>query len=190
MLDLAALRDLPATRYGFRLGGVATGRPRVSLNDVLPPALWMRPRDYSWRACHVALLVLLTRTRSGVPGFRTGYASQLTPHLPELASLPYGLAVDGELIAFGDDGKPSFPRLCDRMLHGKQRVEVMLIVFDVLAIDGQSVHRRPYWERRLLLEDLALDGDHWSTTSSHTDGEALWEKVCRLGLEGVVAKKR
>jgi len=25
--------------------------------------------------------------------------------------------------------------------------------------------------------------DYWSTTPSHTDGEALWEKVCELGLE-------
>ena len=66
----------------------------------------------------------------------------------------------------------------------------MLIIFDVLAIDGRAVHRRPYWERRRLLEDLALHGHYWSTTPSHTDGEALWEKVCELGLEGVVAKKR
>jgi bifunctional non-homologous end joining protein LigD len=114
----------------------------------------------------------------------------MTPLLPELAALPDGLAVDGELVAFGDDGLPSFPRLCDRMLHGKRRVEVMLIVFDVLTIDGRAVHRRPYWERRRLLEDLALHSDHWSTTPSHTDGNALWEKVCELGLEGVVAKKR
>src|SRR6476660_544977 len=100
------------------------------------------------------------------------------------------LAVDGELVAFGDDGLPSFPRLCERMLHGKRRVEVILIVFDLLAIDGRAVYRRPRWERRQLLEGLALNGDYWSTTPSHTDGEALWEKVCELGLEGVVAKKR
>jgi hypothetical protein len=34
----------------------------------------------------------------------------------DLEGLPDGLAVDGELVAFGDDGLPSFPRLCDRML--------------------------------------------------------------------------
>jgi ATP-dependent DNA ligase len=42
----------------------------------------------------------------------------MTPLLPELAASPDGLAVDGELVAFGDDGLPSFPRLCERMLHG------------------------------------------------------------------------
>jgi bifunctional non-homologous end joining protein LigD len=114
----------------------------------------------------------------------------MTPLLPELEALPDGLAVDGELVAFGADGLPSFPRLCDRMLHGKRRIEVMLVIFDVLAVDGREVHRRPYWERRQLLEDLALEGDHWSTTPSHQDGEALWQRVVDLGLEGVVAKKR
>jgi bifunctional non-homologous end joining protein LigD len=114
----------------------------------------------------------------------------MTSLVPELADLADGLAVDGELVAFGDDGLPSFPRLCDRMLHGRRRIDVMLIIFDVLAIDGRDVTRRPYWERRRLLEALALDGDHWSTTPSHEDGDALWGKVCELGLEGVVAKKR
>jgi ATP-dependent DNA ligase len=63
-------------------------------------------------------------------------------------------------------------------------------VFDVLAIDARAVHRRHYWERRGLLEPLELNSDHCSTAPSHRDGEALWEKVCALGLEGVVAKKR
>jgi hypothetical protein len=56
------------------------------------------------------------------------------------------VAVDDELIAFGGDGLFSFPRLCDRMLNGKHRFEVMLVVFDLLALDGRPVHRRPYWE--------------------------------------------
>jgi hypothetical protein len=53
----------------------------------------------------------------------------------------------------------------------------MLIVFDVLAIDGREVTRRPCWEPRQLLEDLALEGDYWSTTPSHADGDSLWEAV-------------
>jgi bifunctional non-homologous end joining protein LigD len=52
------------------------------------------------------------------------------------------------------------------------------------------VTRRPYWERRQLLEALELDGPAWSTTPAYDDGDALWDKICHLGLEGVVAKKR
>jgi len=114
----------------------------------------------------------------------------MTSLLPEFQGLPDGVAVDGELVAMGDDGLPSFPRLCDRMLHGKRRIDVILVIFDLLSLDGRDVTRRPYWERRQLLEGLALRGDAWSTTPSHTDGEALWQRVCELSLEGVVSKKR
>ncbi len=115
---------------------------------------------------------------------------EMTPYLPELARLPRGLALDGELIAFGDDGQPSFPRLCDRMLHGNEDIPVMFIAFDVLEAHGEATLRLPYRRRRLILEALNLHGDHWSTGSSDLDGEALWTAVCKLGLEGIVAKRR
>ena len=115
---------------------------------------------------------------------------EMTPHLPELANLPRGLALDGELIAFGDDGKPSFPRLCQRMLHGHEDIPVMFIAFDVLHARGESTLRLPYRRRREILEALEFQGDHWSTGSSDEDGVALWRAVCQLGLEGIVAKKR
>jgi ATP-dependent DNA ligase len=60
----------------------------------------------------------------------------MTPLLPELDGPPDGLAVDGELVALGSNGLPRLPRLCERMLHGRRRINVMLIVFDLLAIDG------------------------------------------------------
>ena len=97
--------------------------------------------------------------------------------------------MDGELIAFGDDGLPSFPRLCDRMLHGKHHGEVMLVVFDVLGIDGRPVGRRPYWERRRILEDLALESDHGFIYAGDDDGEALWKSFVYVGLD-VVAQER
>jgi len=94
------------------------------------------------------------------------------------------------LIAFGDDGKPSFPRLCQRMLHGHDDIPIMFIAFDVLHARGESTLRMPYRQRRVILESLEFHGDHWSTTSSDENGEALWRAVSQLGLEGVVAKKR
>jgi bifunctional non-homologous end joining protein LigD len=144
--------------------------------------------DYSYEPKWDGFRALVSR--NGRTRVRSRRGWDMTSLVPELAELPDGIAVDGELVAFADDGLPSFPRLCERMLHGKHRIEIMLVIFDVLAIDGRPIHRRPYWERRQLLEQLDLHGDAWSTTPSHTDGEALWEKVCDLGLEGVVAKKR
>ena len=57
--------------------------------------------------------------------------------------------MDGGLIAFGDDGKPSFPRLCQRMLHGHDDIPVVFIAFDVLHARGESTLRRPYRETDL-----------------------------------------
>ena len=56
-------------------------------------------------------------SRNGHLRVRSRRGWDLTSLVPELIGLPDGLAVDGELVAFGDDGLPSFPRLCDRMLQ-------------------------------------------------------------------------
>ena len=62
------------------------------------------------------------------------------------------------------------------------------MVFDVLSVQGESVASQPYRERRLILDDLQLNGAQWRTPDVFDDGEALWEAVCEHELEGVVAK--
>jgi ATP-dependent DNA ligase len=67
---------------------------------------------------------------------------------------------------------------------------MMLVVLDVLAIDGRSVHRRPYWERRQLLEGsssrVTTGRPRRVTRAARRSGSAL----STSGLEGVVTKKR
>ncbi len=115
---------------------------------------------------------------------------EMTPHLRELAGLPRGLELDGELIPFGDDGKRSFPRLCQRMLHGHDDIPVMFIAFDVLHARGESTLRLPYRQRRGILEALEFQGDHWSTGSSDEDGEALWRAVCQFSIKTSSPRRR
>jgi bifunctional non-homologous end joining protein LigD len=114
----------------------------------------------------------------------------MTELVPELAALPSGLVLDGELVAFGDDGRPSFPLLSRRILHKRPSVPVVLMIFDVLRVEGYDVMCNPYAERRALLEALDLDGPAWRTPDVFDDGEALLEATSGLGLEGVVAKRR
>ena len=60
----------------------------------------------------------------------------------------------------------------------------------LLADDGRSVLRRPYTERRELLEGLALSGPSWQTPAYHRgDGAALLALSRDQGLEGIVAKR-
>ena len=41
----------------------------------------------------------------------------MTEHVGFLEQLPVRAVLDGELVAFGNDGKPDFERVCERMLH-------------------------------------------------------------------------
>jgi bifunctional non-homologous end joining protein LigD len=113
----------------------------------------------------------------------------LTPFLTELSALPVAATLDGELVAFGDDGRPDFPLLCERMLMRRPGIHVTYMAFDVLSIDGEDLTRAPYSERREHLEALNLNGVYWQTPETFDDGDALFEAVCEHELEGVVAKR-
>ena len=63
------------------------------------------------------------------------------------------------------------------------------MVFDVLQVDGRNVSL-PYAKRRMILEELNLNGRCWRTPEVFDDGDALWEAVCEHELEGVIAKGR
>jgi bifunctional non-homologous end joining protein LigD len=112
----------------------------------------------------------------------------MTHAVPELADLPGGLVLDGELVAFNDNGDPHFPLLTRRVLNGDRDVPVHLMIFDVISIYGEELLSAPWGERRQQLEQLGLEGPAWSTPNVFEDGAALYEAVCERGLEGVVAK--
>jgi hypothetical protein len=48
----------------------------------------------------------------------------MTDRVPELAGIPADAVFDGELVALGQDGWPHFPPVCDRVLHGEQRIRI------------------------------------------------------------------
>jgi bifunctional non-homologous end joining protein LigD len=114
----------------------------------------------------------------------------MTERVPELAELPEGLVLDGELLSLGDDGLPSFPRLSARVLHGHREIPVVYVIFDVLVHGRESSMGLPYSERREILNGLDLRGPAWCTAETFDDGHALFAAVVDQGLEGIVAKPR
>jgi len=113
----------------------------------------------------------------------------MTEHVGFLEQLPVRAVLDGELVAFGEDRKPDFERVCERILFRHAEVLLTFVVFDVLSVDGEDVRREPYRERRQILEGLGLDGPQWKVPQTFEEGEALWSAVCEHELEGVVAKR-
>jgi bifunctional non-homologous end joining protein LigD len=127
----------------------------------------------------------------------------VTSQYPEVGALGRALGarpalLDGEIAAFDDAGRPSFERLQGRMHLGspaavrrKMRdTPATLVVFDVLHLDGDSLLRRPWTERRAALEALGLDGPAWRTPAAHRgDGREFAAATRAQGLEGVIAKR-
>jgi bifunctional non-homologous end joining protein LigD len=129
--------------------------------------------------------------------------TDFTPRYPELRGLADELGsrrivLDGELVAFDDEGRPSFERLQTRMHLAsdsavRRRMKdtpVTYVIFDLLYLDGHSTMTLPYEQRRELLDQCELEGPYWRVPSyQHGEGGPLLEATRQQGIEGVVAKR-
>ena len=129
--------------------------------------------------------------------------NDITPRYPELRELGRALGareavLDGEIVAFDAEGRPSFQRLQGRMHVTSERTvkrlsveaPVAYLIFDLLHLDGRSLLAEPYAARREALAALELGGATWQVPAHHVgDGPTLLELARARGLEGVVAKR-
>jgi len=116
-----------------------------------------------------------------------------------LTALPYeGFIMDGELVVPDEAGRPSFQRLQNRAKLSRaidvRRAAVespaVLYVFDLLAFEGYDLRPLPLEKRKALLEQIVPRvGPIKYLAHFEKDGEALYEQVVKMGLEGIVAKK-
>jgi bifunctional non-homologous end joining protein LigD len=143
---------------------------------------------------HVSGDQIRVRARSG---------RDVTARYPELAGLARAvrgrqMVLDGEVVASGDGGEPSFERL-QRRMHVQDpaavarlavEIPVVYVAFDVLALDDVSLVGLPWRERRAALESLHLDGAGWRTSPCEPgDGVELRAFARAHRMEGVVAKR-
>jgi bifunctional non-homologous end joining protein LigD len=129
--------------------------------------------------------------------------NEVTGAYPELCGLNSALGshaaiLDGEVVAFDEDGRPSFAALQPRMhLRGEAAIRrlaqtrpVTYVLFDLLWLDGHNLMELPYIERRGRLDALGLAGERWCAPAFHVgEGAALLAATREQGLEGVVAKR-
>lgn len=107
--------------------------------------------------------------------------------------------LDGEIVALDNQGRPSFSRLQNRInlsgpadvARARRDTPVQLVVFDIMYLDGRSLVKKSYDERRAQLEKLITDGGRIQMPPSFDgDLEAAEIASTSLGMEGVVAKRR
>ncbi len=126
----------------------------------------------------------------------------ITRRYPEIRALGETLGstevvLDGEIVVF-DGPRPSFELMQRRMhVEGEREIRrlaselpVVLVVFDLLWLDGHSTTTLPYTQRRRLLAALALAGPAWQSPPHEVgDGSATLAVANQYDLEGVVAKR-
>jgi bifunctional non-homologous end joining protein LigD len=135
--------------------------------------------------------------------FVTRNGNDVTARYPELARMNRALSMhrailDGEVVAFDADGRPSFGALQGRMHLARESAvrrlakenPVTYMAFDLLWLDGRPLMDRPYEERRAALRALLADGERWQVPDHVVGGGAqLLAATREQGLEGIVAKR-
>lgn len=133
--------------------------------------------------------------------FRHGSdASATFPEISRAVSgLPYdGVIVDGEVVVLDDDARPSFQRLQRRALLKRTTdiaratvdLPATLFVFDLLAFEDFDLRGLKAVDRKAVLKKvLPKAGPLRYTDHVEEQGEAFYDAVGRMGLEGIMAKK-
>ena len=132
---------------------------------------------------------LMTRNRKMV--------SSTYPELVEAlgAQQSGDFVVDGEVVAF-ENGQTRFAQLQQRMQQARpsadllRTVPVQYYLFDVLWADGTDLRPQPLRERKQRLHQLLDFTDPLRFTEHRVgDGVEFYSEACRLGWEGLIAKR-
>jgi bifunctional non-homologous end joining protein LigD len=106
--------------------------------------------------------------------------------------------MDGEIVAFDEEGKNSFEALQQRMNLANEReikriakqIPVALVAFDLLWLDGRNLTEQPLEERRELLQAVVEEDERLQlVTFVEGEGRQLVAAARSHGLEGVMAKR-
>jgi bifunctional non-homologous end joining protein LigD len=96
------------------------------------------------------------------------------------------LIVDGEIVAIGEDGLPSFQALQHRSVA---RTAVVFYAFDLLRLGATDYRNTPLAERRRALQSLTFGAPILLSAPLPGSLTAIERAVRKAGLEGVVAKR-
>jgi len=102
--------------------------------------------------------------------------------------------IDGEAAVVLPSGITSFQAL-QGVLKQHERGRLVYFVFDLLHLDGRDLTALPFEKRKAILARLSAEvpaADAVVRYSQHfdRDGAEVLREACRMGLEGIVSKRR
>lgn len=111
------------------------------------------------------------------------------PIVRAFSFLPDDIIIDGEVVVLDEQGKPSFSAL----QHSQFTSESLhFYVFDLLAYEGRDLRKLPLANRRVLLEEHALQSMRDPVRLSEifaATPKQLIAAARQAGLEGVIGKR-
>lgn len=138
------------------------------------------------------------RIEKGKAQLLTRTGQDWTHRFPDVAHAAAQLPVrsvllDGELVALQPDGRSSF-QLLQRALNEGAEATLAYYAFDLLYLDGYDLSAAPLETRKDTLKRVLEPMPQGGTVrySDHVvgGGPAFYDAACRLGLEGMIAKRR
>jgi bifunctional non-homologous end joining protein LigD len=101
--------------------------------------------------------------------------------------------IDGEAVVADENGYSNFSALQQALSDGGDAEAAIFYAFDLLHLDGVDWRERPLEERKARLAGLIpADRQDAVRLSDHVDedGPAMVRHACRLGMEGIISKRR
>ncbi len=125
-------------------------------------------------------------------------AGQFPGLAAELGRQEARMILDGELVAFGEDGKPSFNALQNRFQLKAERdiamaeksTAVVFYAFDLLHFAGADLRAAPYADRRRYLAQCLLPSPLVQLVHASEQGVELYSAAVASGFEGVIGKRK
>jgi ATP-dependent DNA ligase len=169
--------------------------PRGFIEPCLPTKAQIVPAGACWvfEVKHDGYRMVVRKREGRVRLYtRRGYDwTDKYPHLVEamLRLKPKSIVLDCELVVCDEDGVSNFDKLHSRCFDHQS----FLYAFDLLELNGEDVRRGALEERKFSLAKVLrkdVPGIEFNGHIDDMDGTKLYEAACRMGLEGVVAKRR
>lgn len=158
--------------------------------------------DWMWEPKLDGYRVLAFIDKDGVR-LRSRRGLELAATFPRLAAelrqqAAAGAILDGEIVAFDADGKPSFSVLQNRFQLKTEReiaaadagTPTVFYAFDLLYFEGIDLRKLPYRDRRRYLAQCLLPSPLAQLVHAADDGVALHAAALASGFEGVIGKRK
>jgi len=101
--------------------------------------------------------------------------------------------IDGELVIMLPNGRSSFEAMQRAVANRSQRKGLVYFAFDLMELEGERIDRLPLDARKARLRELlgpSKTGRIRYTEHVEGHGTEVFEQACRMGVEGIVSKRR